>query len=51
MKMGSSNKKNLGEAYIPLAVGFSLLLYSYNGDMDYLKRAITTFINSIFTKK
>jgi hypothetical protein len=49
--MKSNNEGSLREAYIPLAVGFSLLIYSYNGDMDYLKRAITTFIESIFTKK
>jgi hypothetical protein len=49
--MKSNNEGSLREAYIPLAIGFSLLIYSFNGDMDYLKRAITTFINSIFTRK
>lgn len=43
----SSKGERFKESYIPLIFGFSLLVYSLNGDMSYLKRSISSIFESI----
>ena len=44
------NSRAFRRAYMPLVFGFTLLLYSSNGDVKYLRRAIISVVEGLLAK-
>jgi hypothetical protein len=45
--MKNNNVKGLRGAYVPMAFGVSLILYSLDGDFNHLRRAFETLIRNL----